>query len=381
MCSGNGDHPRHGRVEPGHDGRGRFAPPLVAVVLPPRESFSPQSGGAIALIVWRLAGAGAAFDATVTGRPFTRPVPHVPYLPAPQAWRPAPLATRYAAGVARVLRKLRPALIEVHNRPDVAHALLPLGVPVALMLHNDPTTMRGFSRIGDLHAMLAVSRWVAERTGRADCQVLPNPIDLAAIPPPTPERARKILFAGRVVADKGADAFVAACALALPRLPGWTAEIIGADGFGARTRETPFLRRLRPLARAAGVAMPGWRPHADVLEAMARAAIVVVPSRWPEPFGMTALEAMACGAALAYAPRGGLPEVVGDAGLPMDPDDPAGMADALVSLAGNPARRAALETAGRARAQAFDVALIAARLDAIRAATLAAWPGRATHPI
>ena len=61
---------------------------------------------------------------------------------------------------------------------------------------------------------------------------------------------------------------------------------------------------------------------------MARAAIVVVPSRWPEPFGLTALEAMACGAALLCSPRGGLPEAAGDAAQTIDPDDPAAMAAA-----------------------------------------------------
>ena len=342
------------------------------IILPPKECFTYDGAGAIALIVTKLRTSCPGVHCAVVGRPVSHPFPGVPFLPAPQLWRPAPLADRYAAGVARVLRKLRPALIEVHNRPDVAHALRKLGPPVTLVLHNDPTTMRGFRHIGEPACVVAVSRWVADRTGLPGCLVIPNPIDLAAIPPPVAEREHKILFAGRVVADKGADAFVAACASALPRLPGWSAEIIGADGFGARSRETPFLRRLRPLAAAAGVAMPGWRPHADVLAAMARAAIMVVPSRWPEPFGMTALEAMACGAALAYAPRGGLPEVVGDAGLPIDPDDPDGMADALVALAHDPARRTALGEAGRARAATFDVRLIAARWDALRADVLEA---------
>ena len=52
---------------------------------------------------------------------------------------------------------------------------------------------------------------------------------------------------------------------------------------------------------------------------MARAAIVVVPSRWSEPFGLTALEALACGAALLCSPRGGLPEVYGQAAQRIDP--------------------------------------------------------------
>ena len=55
-----------------------------------------------------------------------------------------------------------------------------------------------------------------------------------------------MLFAGRVVSDKGADAFVQACAGALPRLPGWRAEMLGADRFGADSPETPFCARCGP---------------------------------------------------------------------------------------------------------------------------------------
>jgi len=156
---------------------------------------------------------------------------------------------------------------------------------------------------------------------------------------------------------------------------------VGADRFGAASPDTPFLRALRPQARTAGVAMLGYRPHAEVLAAMARAAIVVVPSRWQEPFGLSALEAMACGAALLCSPRGGLAEVTGEAAVPIDPDDADGLAERLAALANDPARRAALGEAGRARARAFDLPHAAARLDALRADILATWSPPSRRPI
>ena len=81
-------------------------------------------------------------------------------------------------------------------------------------------------------------------------EILPNSLDLAALPTllPTTEREPTILFAGRLVADKGADIFVAACALALPQLPGWRADMIGADRFRPDSPETPFTRGLRRSA-------------------------------------------------------------------------------------------------------------------------------------
>ena len=361
---------------------------LVAIVLPHREAFAPDAAGAIGLLVHRQAVAPSRFERIVVGRPVPAPFADAAFHAAPQAWLPAPLARRYGAGVARALRRLRPALIEVHNRPDLALALARLGAPVTLVLHNDPLGMRGLRTQERWRALavrvariVCVSAWLRDRLGLAEAIVLPNCIDLSAIPPSPPDRVRKILFAGRVVADKGADAFVDACARALPRLPGWRAEIIGADRFGAHSPDTPFLRALRPRAAAAGVTLSGWQPHEAVLRAMAGAAIVVVPSRWAEPFGMTALEAAACGAALAVSDRGGLPEIVGDAALRIDPDDPEAMAGALAALATDPPRMAAMGRAVRDRAALFDVGPLMVKLDALRAEALATWPRRGGDPI
>jgi len=197
--------------------------------------------------------------------------------------------------------------------------------------------------------------------------VLGNPIDLAALPPPAP-REDLILFAGRAVADKGADVFVEACARALPGLPGWRAELAGADRFRAGAPDTPFLRALRPAARAAGVALAGHVPRAEVQARMARAAIVAVPSRWPEPFGLVALEAMAAGAALVATGTGGLGELTEGVALRIPPDDPEALAAALAVLARDPGRRAAMGEAGRRRARDFDRSVVAARLAALRPA-------------
>jgi UDP-glucose:(glucosyl)LPS alpha-1,2-glucosyltransferase len=372
--------------------------PKVAVVLPPREPFSPAATGAVGLLVHRLAAAPSAFTSIVLGPPTPEPFPGVAFVPVHPSWLPGGQARRYARGVAGVLAAKRPAVVEVHNRPDVALYLARRfpKLPVLLFLHNDPQGMRRARTPQERARLLATLAGIATVSGYlrrrllADVQgdiagggsvaVLPNCVDLGELPPPGP-REPSILFAGRVVADKGADVFVRACARALPALPGWRAEILGADRFGASSPETSFLAALRPQAAAAGVAMTGWRPHTDVVAAMARAAIVVMPSRWPEPFGLTALEAMACGAALVCSARGGLPEVVGNAAVIIDPDDADSLAAAIVALAGDAARRVALGVAGRARARAFDVTIAATALDTLRRKTLAAWPHAMPHPI
>ena len=358
----------------------------IAIVLPPKEGFSPGAVGAIGLIVRRLVLAGV--PGTVVGAPtLGMPFSDVPFLPAPPGWGWDGTA-RYAAGVARVLRRRRPALVEVWNRPDVALRLeraLPAS-RVALFLENDPRSMRqartGAERtrlLARLAGVVCASAWLRDRFVEGiprDARlpgpaVLHNAIDPGELAPPVP-RVGLILFTGRVVRDKGVDAFIEACAAALPGLPGWRAEIIGADRFRPDSPDTPFLAALRPRAAAAGVAMRGYRPHTEVMAALARASIAVVPSRWQEPFGMAALEAMASGAALICSRNGALPEVAGDAALYADPDAPGELLDAIVRLATDDALRARLSDAGRARAALFGTRQAAAGLLALRAGMLSA---------
>ena len=87
---------------------------------------------------------------------------------------------------------------------------------------------------------------------------------------------------------------------------------------------------------------------------MSRAAICVVPSRWPEPFGLSALEAMAHGAALICSRRGALPEVAGDTALYANPEAPGATAAAILHLAEDTDRRETLKWAAHARAATFD---------------------------
>jgi UDP-glucose:(glucosyl)LPS alpha-1,2-glucosyltransferase len=360
--------------------------PLVAVVLPPREGFGPGRTGAIGMIAHRL-GAVSGFRTAMIGGNQAGPIFGDAQFHAarPPFWLPGNVNTRYAAGVARLLRHLWPALIEVHNRPEVALALARRlrGIPISLFLHNDPQSMRAARSpaerrilLSRLAGIVTVSEYLRRRLleGVAPPHhgpvVLPNSIDLAALPAPR-QRERVILFVGRVVPEKAPDAFVAACGIALPRLPGWRAEIIGADRFRAESQETRFERRVRDAALAVGVGLSGYRDHPEVLVALASAAIVVVPSRWQEPFGLVALEAMASGAALICAPRGGLPEVAGDAALYAEPDDPVALADAILALARDGGRRELLAAAGRSRARLFDLQPTLASLAALRRAILA----------
>jgi len=98
--------------------------------------------------------------------------------------------------------------------------------------------------------------------------------------------------------------------------------------------------------------------------AVAAAAIGLVLTKTPEPFGRTALEALASGAALVTSGLGGLGEVCGPCAVVVDPQDGQNVALSLAALIDAPDRRAELARAGRERVEArFDIRAVARRMD------------------
>ncbi len=96
----------------------------------------------------------------------------------------------------------------------------------------------------------------------------------------------------------------------------------------------------------------------DVAALYAGAAAMAYPSHY-EGFGLPPLEAMACGTPVIASNATSLPEVVGDAGILVPPDDVRGFADALYAVLTDPARRADLSRRGRERAARFSWAATA----------------------
>lgn len=114
-------------------------------------------------------------------------------------------------------------------------------------------------------------------------------------------------------------------------------------------------RSLRPVALRrgmAGVRLLGPVPEEDLPALYAGADAFVWPSLY-EGFGLPVLEAMACGTAVVTSARGGTAEVAGEAALLVDPTDVDQIARALVTVARDDARRAALSAAGLERAAQF----------------------------
>jgi glycosyltransferase involved in cell wall biosynthesis len=98
------------------------------------------------------------------------------------------------------------------------------------------------------------------------------------------------------------------------------------------------------------VVFPG---HSDPLEVLYNGADVFVYPSFFEGFGLPPLEAMACGTPVITSNSSSLPEIVGDAGLQIDPHDEAGLCEALGGLLHDPARRGRLAEAGLEWASQF----------------------------
>jgi len=89
------------------------------------------------------------------------------------------------------------------------------------------------------------------------------------------------------------------------------------------------------------------------LDALYREAEALVYPSLYEGFGLPVLEAMARGTPVIATRASSVPEVLGDAGVLLEPDDAAGWVASLDAIIGQPERRAALAAAGRARAASF----------------------------
>jgi len=113
---------------------------------------------------------------------------------------------------------------------------------------------------------------------------------------------------------------------------------------------------VRLWAREGGIedelVLPGFLPDRELAALYNAATMVVHPSRY-EGFGLPVLEAMRCGAAVIAGNASSLPEVAGDAGLLVDPEDPAALARAIETLAGDPSLRRELGERAIERAARF----------------------------
>jgi glycosyltransferase involved in cell wall biosynthesis len=154
----------------------------------------------------------------------------------------------------------------------------------------------------------------------------------------------RLLCIGRLIPVKGHLVLLRALAQARGRVPGLTLDIAGQGPLEPALKAYAGELGLSDTVRFRGFVSP-------IQTAIENAAAVVVPSLG-EGFGMVALEAMERGRAVIASDVGGLPEIVADweTGLVVPAGDAEALADAMVALASDLPRAAAMGEAGRRRA-------------------------------
>lgn len=179
-------------------------------------------------------------------------------------------------------------------------------------------------------ASIAVSQAMADDVDgpAVHSVVIPNPYrDGLFRLLPDVARTEELLFVGRLVSDKGVDILLEALGL----LAG-----VGLSPRLAVVGDGPEHRRLAEQARHLGIAdrveLLGTRTGEELVRILNRHRILVVPSRYNEPFGIVALEGIACGCLVVGSQGGGLPEAIGPCGLTFRNGDAADLARVLAPL-------------------------------------------------
>jgi glycosyltransferase involved in cell wall biosynthesis len=367
----------------------------VAVLLSSREKFSPYYGGACARWTYEVySRLGSDLDATVFGYPTALedqyPLRHA----TSSSWRLCnfisriPRVRRYEDNL--WLRALFPRLrafdvIHIHNRPQWARVLRDFGYQgaIVLHLHNDhlghwtPNMLDELARQVEVVAVCSEylrNTFAAKSSAlAAETRVILNGVNTDLFLPREELREpNTIFFAGRFHPEKGVLQLVQAFARVLKNYPDAKLVISGSTAFGVHV-PTPYVREVEALANSIVKSHPGtiqftgYLHHDQELPAwFQRAILFASPSIFQEPFGLVNAEAMACATPVVGSKRGGIPEVVGDTGLLIDPEDIGGFADAMSMLLGNPAYAAELGQAALQRCrEMFDWQVVARRWNAL----------------
>ena len=158
----------------------------------------------------------------------------------------------------------------------------------------------------------------------------------------------KLLYAGRLAADKGVETTIEAMAH-LVRERGVLGVRLSLAGSGS----ADYTNHLRQLVADADldshITFLGWIPHEKMADLMHQFDALLVPSKWPEPFARVVLEGMVSGLVVIATPTGGTSEIIRDEenGLLFEPGNSQELAQKIACLAVNLQLRKQLRNAGR----------------------------------
>jgi glycosyltransferase involved in cell wall biosynthesis len=201
---------------------------------------------------------------------------------------------------------------------------------------------------------------LAPTTERRKIEKIPwgVPDHLLTTPPPRPPRRPtghlRLLYAGRLTAEKGIEALLRAMPVTR------AVELSIAAPRHQFHGLTPLLRLLKVHIRYLG-----WLSRPQLWKAFADHDALVMPSTTLEAMGLVALEAQACGLPVVYQPVPGLGDTLAATGMATDFTNPATLAQDLNRLRSTPGLLPALQVAGRTNATRYPLTATAAALAAL----------------
>lgn len=216
-------------------------------------------------------------------------------------------------------------------------------------------------RIYRANHAIAISQAVAADLGGFST-FIPNPVstvfsprtEIAVDSEHTNLRDQRLLFVGRLVSDKGVDILIDAFSNIAPQFPECRLTIVG---------EGPQRISLENQAAQTGLAgritFQGSQNPQALRQFYQNHGILVIPSRWPEPFGIVALEGLAANCVVIGSDKGGLPEAIGPAGLTFPNENTIALAKILQQTLGNHLFREKLRAAARQHLLQFSLESIA----------------------
>ena len=201
-------------------------------------------------------------------------------------------------------------IIEIHNRPEYLNYLIKKKINSKLIFffHNNPKDIRGSKTIKERLNILEktdkvffVSEWTKNKffeglpyKTKSNCEILYPSIKKQI--KFNKNKKKQIIFSGKLNSSKGYDLFGDAIIKILDKYPDWNATVAGNE---PREKYSFNHRNLKIYP---------WLPHKKILKLYNESSISVVPSRWEEPFGRTAMESAAYGCATITSQKGGLLE-------------------------------------------------------------------------
>jgi len=230
-----------------------------------------------------------------------------------------PFAISRCPSVAELLRLVRWCDVFFHNNLSLRTAwpLLFVNRPWVVAHHTWLARMNGRTGWRDRLKQRVIRRARNIAVSRAIAQHLSSPAVVIGNPyrddvfrcQSGSVRDRDLIFVGRLVCDKGVDLLLDA--LALLRRDGIAPRLTVIGGGPERDA---LVHQCELLGLDSQVTFAGAIRDRELAATIARHRVLVVPSRWREPFGLVALEGIACGCIVLVADCGGLPDAVGPCG-------------------------------------------------------------------